>query len=327
MFYNDKDSKHIQYLHNSNNICKNKIRQPEVIIINEISAVIEMNILVCGLNSYLGKSSLIYLQDDHNLVHGIVRDANLLTKKIKGKVNAQLHNLDVIRYNPDKVTFTLPQCEVAFYFTQSSELYDPVGANYELLSLRNFIQFSQRNACNRIVYIGTIYDRKYLRAVEKLFKETEVNYTIVLKDIAIGQGTSFEEFMRKMLQRRFIYLYKPHKKIQVNPVKLPDLMDWLRKTDWSVQYINTNIEFSGNQTYELEELILLCEEKYGNNKRHTIVPIHNKPLVKWCNKYLSGIPYDQYAQYIVELCEREDLDNFKWKKVTSPIRWSALESI
>src|SRR5690606_38049407 len=71
----------------------------------------------------------------------------------------------------------------------------------------------------------------------------------------------------------------------------------------------------------------LYEEKYGNNKRHTIVPIHNKPLVKWCNKYLSGIPYDQYAQYIVELCEREDLDNFKWKKVTSPIRWSALESI
>lgn len=286
-----------------------------------------MNILVCGLNSYLGKSSLIYLQDDNNLVHGLVRDADLLTKKINGTINAQLHNVDIVRYNPDRINFSLPPCEVAFYFTQSPELFDSIGANYELLSLRNFVQFSKQNACNRIVYIGTIYDRSYLNAVEKIFKETEVNYTIVLKDIAVGQGTSFEEFMKKMLRKRLIYLYKPHKKIEVCPVILPDLMDWLRKTDWSSQYMNAKIEFTGQRSYELEELILLYEEKYGNNKKHAIVPIHNKPLVKWCNKYLSGIPYDQYAQYIAEICEREDLDSMQWKKVTSPIRWSALESI
>lgn len=286
-----------------------------------------MNILVCGLNSYLGISSLIYLQDDNNLVHGLVRDADLLTKKINGTLNAQLHNLDIVRYNPDRINFSLPPCEVAFYFTQSPELFDSIGAHYELLSLRNFVQFSKQNACNRIVYIATIYDRSYLNAVEKIFKETEVNYTIVLKDIAVGQGTSFEEFMKKMLRKRLIYLYKPHKKIEVCPVKLPDLMDWLRKTDWSSQYMNAKIEFTGQRSYELEELILLYEEKYGNNKKHAIIPIHNKPLVKWCNKYLSGIPYDQYAQYIAEICEREDLDSMQWKKVTSPIRWSALESI
>lgn len=286
-----------------------------------------MNILVCGLNSYLGISSLIYLQDDNNLVHGLVRDADLLTKKINGTLNAQLHNLDIVRYNPDRINFSLPPCEVAFYFTQSPELFDSIGAHYELLSLRNFVQFSKQNACNRIVYIATIYDRSYLNAVEKIFKETEVNYTIVLKDIAVGPGTLFEEFMKKMLRKRLIYLYKPHKKIEVCPVKLPDLMDWLRKTDWSSQYMNAKIEFTGQRSYELEELILLYEEKYGNNKKHAIVPIHNKPLLKWCNKYLSGIPYDQYAQYIAEICEREDLDSMQWKKVTSPIRWSALESI
>lgn len=286
-----------------------------------------MNILVCGLNSYLGKSSLLYLQDDNTVVHGIVRDVNLLTKKIKTPIHAQLHNLDMIRYNPDNVSFTLPACEVAFYFTQSPELYDEIGANYELLSIRNFIQFSQRNLCNRIVYIGTIYDRKYLQAIEKLFQEFNVNYTIILKDIAIGEGTSFEDFMLKMLNRRFIYLYKPNKKIEVSPIKLQDLMNWLRTTDWSVQYLNSNIEFKGNQTYELEELMHLYEEKYGKNKRHTIVPIHNKPLVKWCNRYLSGIPYDQYAEYIAELCEREELNTLSWDSVVSPFHRSVIESI
>lgn len=286
-----------------------------------------MNILVCGLNTYLGKSSLSYLPNDTNKVHGIVRDGNLLTKNLIQPIDVELHNLDVIRYEPNNISFTLPACEVAFYFTQSTELYNSVGANYELLSIRNFIQFSQKNHCNRIVYVGTIYDRKYLQAVERLFQEFQVTYTIILKDIAIGKGTFFEDFILKLLKRRFIYLYKPHKKIQVSPIKLQDLMEWLRSTDWSLHYHNCNIEFKGNQTYEFEELLQLYEERYGDNKKHTVVPIYNKPLAKWCNKFLSGIPYEQYAEYISELCEREEINTLSWNRVVSPIQRLTLESI
>lgn len=268
-----------------------------------------MNIVVCGLNSYLGKASLHYLVNDSFQVHGLVRDQELLISKLKAPTSAKLYNVDIVRYNPYGLNITIPDCKVAFYFTQTPELYDIVGANYELLSIRNFIHFAKRNNCNRIVYVGTIYDRRYLSAIQQLFEELEVTYTIVLKDVAVGKGTAFEEFVYKMLKNRFIYLYKPTDNVSFNPIRLKDLMSWLATVDWNGNYINQYVQFQGPKKIEIEEVIGMYEQLSDTGKKHKIIPIHNKRIANILNKYLAKVPYEMYAQHIAELSNRDDLVN------------------
>lgn len=270
-----------------------------------------MNVITCGLNSYLGKASLHYLHDENFNVHGLVRDQNLLKSKLKILTQARLYNYDIVRYSPHSINLALPICELAFYFTQTPDLNDAVGANYELLSIRNFIQFSKRNHCNRIIYVGTIYDRKYLSEIERLFIEFEVNFTILLKDVAIGEGTSFNDFMDKMLKNKIIFLYKPKHNVSFSPIHLEDFMNWIKGVDWTTSYRNQYVEYTGAKRMEIEQVMNLYQENPAHTKKHKIIPITNKLIAKICNKYFSDVSYDQYAQYISEITDRSDITNIK----------------
>lgn len=270
-----------------------------------------MNVIVCGLNSYLGKASLQYLTSEDFDIHGIVRDQTLLKNKLNFNTEAKLYNFDIVRYNPSGINLQLPPAELAIYFTQTPQLYDVVGANYELISIRNFIQFCQRNNCQRIVYVGTLYDKKHVNAIQNQFKEFGIQYTIVLKDIAIGPETSFENFMIKMLKHRYIYLYKPLNKITLQPITFRDLMHWLRSVDWKANYINEIIAYRGAIQMEIENVMQLYQEKLSKNKAHTIIPISNGHIARVLNKYLSGVSYDQYIEYIKEITDRSELESLK----------------
>jgi hypothetical protein len=270
-----------------------------------------MNVITCGLNSYLGKASLHYLSDVNFHTHGIVRDQNLLISKLKRPTQTQLYNFDIVRYTPHSINLSIPKCELAIYFTQTPQLNDIVGANYELLSIRNFIQFAKNNECNRIIYVGTLYDRKFLSEIERLFIELEVNFTIILKDVAIGEGTSFNDFMDKMLQNRIIFLYKPQKIISFNPIHLQDLMNWIKNVNWASNYSNEYIEYIGSTRMEIEQVMNLYQANLSHKKKHKIIRITNKRIAKICNKYFSGISYDQYAEYINEIIDRSDIANIK----------------
>ena len=286
-----------------------------------------MNVIVCGLNSYLGNASLKYLPNDNFNVYGIVRDQEIVLNKLIIKTKAKLFNLDLIRDNTRLMNIQLPPCGVSFYFTQTPELNDIVGANYELLSIRNFIAFSKSQNCNRIVYVGTIYDRKHLKAIENLFIEYNIVYTIVLKDVAIGEETSFEEFMNKMLKNRFIFIYKPTKNIIFNPIRMMDLMQWLRQVNWDTTYLNQFVQYSGKQTIELEKIMELYQKKYSHQIKYRHIPLKNRHMAKVLNKYFSGIPYDQYIAYINEITDRSDIKDISFVKQTSTNHTDLIELI
>lgn len=270
-----------------------------------------MNVIVCGLNSYLGRACLQYLASDDFHIYGIVRDQTLLKNKLNFTTTAKLYNFDIVRYQPSGLNLQLPPADFAMYFTQTPELNDVVGANYELLSIRNFIQFCQKNNCRRILYAGTLYDRKHIHAIEKLFQEFNIQYTIVLKDVAIGPGTAFEDFMVKMLNHKLIYLYKPINKIMLHPITLKDLMEWWRTVDWKVNYINEVVAYRGPNHVEIEEVMHFYQEKHSKNKKHTIIPIANRYVARLLNKYLSGVSYDQYIEYLNEITDRTEIEDIK----------------
>lgn len=277
-----------------------------------------MNVMVFALNSYLGKACLEYLPSEDFTIHGIVRDQNLLRSKLLQETKAHLYNLDIFKFDFYSSNLTFPPCDVAFYFTQTPDLYDLLSLRYELLSLRNYIQLAKFNNCNRIVYVGAIYDRKHLRSIEKLFEEFNIQFTIILKNVAVGKGTSFEDFMQKMLKNKFIYLYKPAKSIKLKPITLKDFMGWLKIVDWKTQYIDQYVEYCGAESMELEKVMEMYQEKYSTNKKHLVVPLSNKYLAQFCNKYLSGVSYEQYIEYIVETLDRSDIEQIPFITCSSP---------
>src|SRR5690606_33778410 len=120
-----------------------------------------MEVLVCGVNSYLGRASVSCLQEDGYNVHGLVRDIRLLSYNTPEPITADIAVVDLIKKGTEYENFSLSQLDLSFYFTQIPDLDDKIAIQYELLSLRHFILLSQRNGCNRIIYVGRTYDKNY----------------------------------------------------------------------------------------------------------------------------------------------------------------------
>src|SRR5690606_38320846 len=107
----------------------------------------------------------------------------------------------------------------------------------------NFIQLSKNNNCTRIVYFGRVYDKNIIIYIQQLFEKEGIRYTIVLKDVAIGNGSAFDRFMQQMMTNKLIFLYKPIEKVILRPVYLSDFIQWVKQVDWQHDFINEYLEF------------------------------------------------------------------------------------
>ena len=284
-----------------------------------------MNALVCGLNTYLGKTILTSLQSENLHVYGIIRDASLLEARDANPINAKLFNVDIIRLSSLTFPIPLPQIDVSFYFTQIPDLADEIGIQYELLSLKNFIQLSKNNNCTRIVYFGRVYDKNNIIYIQQLFEKEGIRYTIVLKDVAIGNGSAFDRFMQQMMTNKLIFLYKPIEKVILRPVCLSDFIQWVKQVDWQHDFINEYLEFGAQQAVEIEELMQLYLSKYSSPQKHKIITIPYECLAKLLNRIVSKVSYDHYADYINTMSKRTLTDNSKWTNLI-PFQYSKIET-
>src|SRR5690606_13321293 len=233
-----------------------------------------MEVLVSGLHSYLGRASVSYLPDDGYHVYGLSRDTRLLSYKTNIPITANITNVDLIRRGKAYEDFRLDTLDLSFYFTQIPDLDDTIAIRYELLCLRHFILLSQRNGCNRIIYVGRMYDKYCLEGIKALFVELQVAYTIVLKDIAIGTDTAFGRFLTKISANRYVFLFRPTERCTFCPFVLEDIFRWIKQIPWKEAFVNEEIEFGGAQLWELKDM-LVEQAKYlkiNNMKRIFSVP-------------------------------------------------------
>lgn len=272
-----------------------------------------MEVLVCGLNSYLGRASISCLQGDGYNVHGLVRDVDLLTYNTHLSITAAITAVDLIKKGVAYEHFSLSELDLSFYFTQIPDLDDSIAIQYELLSLRHFILLSQRNGCNRIIYVGRTYDRNRLQDIRSLFVELGVDYTIVLKDIALGVGTSFDRYVMKTLAHKYVFLFNPTGKIKFCPFELQDIFRWIKKVPWKDRFIQEEIEFGGAQVWELKDFLLERIKTQELKDVYKIVSIRSKSLVRFLNKSLYGICQDNYNGYILNVANGNYADNSKWQ--------------
>ncbi|MFD2555667.1 Rossmann-fold NAD(P)-binding domain-containing protein [Sphingobacterium tabacisoli] len=272
------------------------------------------NLLLCGLNSYLGRAGLTYLPGEGYRIHGIARDLNLLKGRMGTSIDATLHSVDLIKKERSFYGFNVEGIELSIYFAQIPNQRDELGVQYELLSLRNFIFLSQRNGCNRIVYVSRTSDRTYLEAVESLFVELGVMYTVFLKDLAIGLGSSFDLFMEEALKNRYVYLYSGLANKKFRPIILSDVFSFIKKVNWKDSFVNQRVEFGGERMMAISDLIQWYINNRGETAKIKIFSIPSKSVSIWLNKLLYGIDSELYDDYLMGIMGGGVSDNSIWQQ-------------
>lgn len=282
-----------------------------------------MNLLLCGLNSYLGRAALSFLPDAEHNVFGLVRDVDLLKRKVNTDINATVFSVDLIKKGKSFDDFHIQRLDLSIYFAQIPHQKDQLGIQYELLSLRNFIFLSQRNGCSRIVYIARAHDTGYLKEVEDLFLELGVQYTILLKDLAVGVGSSFERLIDEMLKNRLIYLYSKLGNVKFKPILLSDLFSFIKKVNWQESFICQWIEFGGERVMDMNELVRWYITRRGVQMDYKVFSVPSKKLAIWFNKLLYGIDSQLHDDYLLGTMGAQVTDNTLWQGqvdfVTIPI--------
>lgn len=273
-----------------------------------------MNLLLCGLNSYLGRAALSFLPDAAHKVFGLVRDVDLLKRKMSADFNATIFPVDLIKKGKSFDDFHIEGLDLSIYFAQRPNEKDGLSVQYELLSLRNFIFLSKRGGCNRVVYVARAYDTGYLKAVEDLFQELGVTYTILLKDLAVGSGSSFERLMDEMLKNRLIYLYSKLGNIKFKPILLSDLFSFIKKVNWQDSFICQWIEFGGERIMDMNELIQCYITQRGVQMDYRVFSVPSKKLAIWFNKLLYGIDSQLYNDYLLGISGTRVTDNTVWQE-------------
>lgn len=269
--------------------------------------------LLSGLNSYLGKRAMSNLSKEDFNVHGIVRDLDLFKSRLFEKITATLDKVDLLRKGKEFDSFKIDSgIGLAIYITHVPTLGEYVNLNLELITLRNFIELTKLNGGRRIVYIARLMDKPYINEVEALLKASDITYTIVLKNLAIGKGSVLDKYMHQLINGKYLPYDKFFANVKFNPISSLDLLRWIYNVDWDKNFINETIEIGGSSTVTVQEMYRLYKKTlYPNADVKSILLPH------FIMSMVFQQAYHIHKEDVIEfrrLMEREyPIDNTSWK--------------
>ncbi len=272
-----------------------------------------MEVLLSGLNSYLGKRAMSNLSKEDFNVHGIVRDLDLFKSRLFEKITATLDKVDLLRKGKEFDSFKIDSgIGLAIYITHVPTLGEYVNLNLELITLRNFIELTKLNGGRRIVYIARLMDKPYINEVEALLKVSNITYTIVLKNLAIGKGSVLDKYMHQLINGKYLPYDKFFANVKFNPISSLDLLRWIYNVDWDKNFINETIEIGGSSTVTVQEMYRLYKKTlYPNADVKSILLPH------FIMSMVFQQAYHIHKEDVIEfkrLMEREyPIDNTSWK--------------
>lgn len=187
-----------------------------------------MDILISGLNNYVGRRSVSLMGDDEFNVFAITRSLRLFEKRIFEPLRAKIFEVDLIK-GDIAPNLPIPDLKAAFYFTQVPTLNDIVNLKLELLCLRNFIQILKERNCNRLVYVARLMDKLCVNPILELLKEYRMDYTVVLKNSVLGRDSLIDRVFKNIANRKFIIYSKRYANRCFQPLGVHDFVRWLKQ--------------------------------------------------------------------------------------------------
>ena len=272
-----------------------------------------MEVLLSGLNSYLGKRAMSNLSREDYNVHGIVRDLDLFKSKVFETVTATLDKVDLLRRGKEFEAYKIESgVGLSIYITHVPTLGELVNLNLELITLKNFIELTKLNGGKRIVYIARLMDKPFIRDIEALLKASNIAYTIVLKNLAIGKGSVLDKYMHILINEKYLPYDNTFANVKFNPISSLDLLRWVYNVDWDKCFINETIEIGGPSTITVQEIYRLYKKTlYPNAEVKSILVPH------FIMSLVLKKAYHIHKEDLIEfkrLMEREyPIDNTSWK--------------
>src|SRR5690606_12085495 len=272
-----------------------------------------MEVLLSGLNSYLGKRAMSNLSREDYNVHAIVRDLDLFKSKVFETVTATLDKVDLLRRGKEFEAYKIESgVGLAIYITHVPTLGELVNLNLELITLKNFIELTKLNGGKRIVYIARLMDKPFIRDIEALLKASNITYTIVLKNLAIGKGSVLDKYMHILIKGKYLPYDNTFARVKFNPISSLDLLRWVYNVDWEKCFINETIEIGGPSTITVQEIYRLYKKTlYPNAEVKSILVPH------FIMSLVFKKAYHIHKEDLIEfkrLMEREyPIDNTSWK--------------
>lgn len=262
-----------------------------------------MDILISGLNNYVGRRSVSLMGDDKWNVFAITRNLRLFEKRLFEPLRAKIFEIDLIKGDL-AANLPIPDIHAAFYFTQVPTLHDVVNLKLELLCLRNFIQLLKIRNCNRVIYVARLMDKLCVDPIIELLKEYRMDYTIVLKNSVLGRDSLIDRVFKNIANRKFIIYSKRYANRYFYPLGVHDLVRWLKRMVDIPAFHYQVLEIGGTQQLSFLAVFDLYKELHLIKPGQQIV---NVP--RWLTKFMYQHKMDLNSTDYAELSGVIQADN------------------
>jgi len=270
-------------------------------------------VLICGLNNYLGRRAVAHFANDEINVTAITRNTTLFFSRLKEPPTAKLHAIDLVRRSGDFESFKIVNLEAAFYFAQAPTLNDAVNIKLEIIALQNFIELVKRQSCWRIIYVARLMDRKYLQPVVELFNTQGIQYTIVLKNCTVGKGSMLDNIFKVLEKQRVVVYVNKIAKLKFQPIAALDVIRWLQSMLPIEAFVDRIIELGGPTIMNFRDFF----QVYG---RFSPTHIHPrtlslpKQLVKFIFTKLYKVNGENFEEFRYVIRHENVVDNTVWQQ-------------
>jgi len=182
-----------------------------------------MNVLLTGINTYLGKNlSLFFLEKKYQLTC-LVRNEKFLENE-RENVNLSIIQGDLIR---EKYSSDFPNdLDVAFYFSYYIAEQGDIYQDLELLSIQNYIKKARRVNCAHLIYVMPLRS-PVNEDVKALFEKSFIPYTVIRTSNIVGKDSLLIQIFKKMASNYAIISNSKLASSKCQPIALSDALTYL----------------------------------------------------------------------------------------------------
>ncbi|MFC0317782.1 MULTISPECIES: hypothetical protein [Olivibacter] len=245
-----------------------------------------MNILITGLNNYLGKRLAWHLADEGYQTSCLVRNEKHFLETTEEHPNVSVIRGDLVR---ERYTPTIAeQIDVAIYLSQDSAEWSEQYKNLELLSLINFIKQARKSNSQQLVYI-TRLRTPFIKEVQQILTDSYISYTIVRISNIIGKESILMEMMKKVSSRFIIFANQRLVKMRAQPIALQDLLTYLSFIVLNPAAFNQSFDIGGPDVLSYKEMLKAYMKQIHINRPIISVPSFNNRLSAFFISLTTGV--------------------------------------
>ena len=282
-----------------------------------------MDILICGINNYVGRRCTSLMADEDFQIFALTRSQSLFRSRMFDPIKAQLLEVDLLKGEcPDDQQ--LPTIEAALYFTQVPALDDNVNVQLELLCLRNFIRLIQQTNCNRLIYIARLMNRRFLAPIMALLKEFKLDYTIVLKNMVVGKESLFYHISQQVVNRKVLFYSERYGRRLYQPIGIYDFVRWLKAMLFVPSFHGQIIEVGGEEVISAIDFFSFYRKLKQQLDLPKMVSLPNWLFGMLYRGDLRG-NHSEMAEYLHLIQENRLVDNH-WQ-MSMPFHFSSLQEV